>query len=351
MKAMNGFTIRWLTSLQSIRWIAAAAALAITLTATAAPAAADYDILKFKDGALRYSQFFAYWQSLQSSIAVVPDFNTLEEVVRQKSVRRFTINYLEIKEAEKSGFDHDPTLKPKIEKDRQRILDGYPEIKPDSEITDPGLKRKIESGRRKVIRDAYLEKKGIELVTDADLQAAYAEYVKKYHAPDDVKLRHIVVASEAKALEIIAQLKQGASFETLAKEYSTERATGVLGGFLGWSTREGLDSELRNIIPTLQPGGISAPIKSGSDWRVVRLEEKRVNTPDSFPAIKEILRIQLTDPAVKRYEAELLRNAEVKYLAPDGHELALEPAETPGPVHVHTGVGSEHTGAEHGGAE
>lgn len=46
--------------------------------------------------------------------------------------------------------------------------------------------------------------------------------------------RHILVADEATAKEVIEKIKGGAKFADVAKEYSTDTSSAEKGGELGW---------------------------------------------------------------------------------------------------------------------
>jgi peptidyl-prolyl cis-trans isomerase SurA len=89
--------------------------------------------------------------------------------------------------------------------------------------------------------------------------------------------------------EIATMLKQGQSFESLAKEYSDDKSSAVKGGQLIPFTKGDLRSpefedaayELKNI------GDISAPIKTDFGWHIIRLDE--VMEEDSFEKQKQSL--------------------------------------------------------------
>ena len=61
-------------------------------------------------------------------------------------------------------------------------------------------------------------------------------------APDSIKIRHILVQNQAKADSVIAALKSGADFATLAKENSLA-GTSQNGGELGWMSEGDFDAD------------------------------------------------------------------------------------------------------------
>jgi peptidyl-prolyl cis-trans isomerase C len=70
-----------------------------------------------------------------------------------------------------------------------------------------------------------------------------------YHA------RHILVADQAAADELLAELKAGADFAALARERSQDQASAAEGGDLGWQPRG-------NFVPEFDDAGFSLPLNT-----------------------------------------------------------------------------------------
>ena len=87
---------------------------------------------------------------------------------------------------------------------------------------------------------------------------------------------------EERINEIATMLKQGQSFESLAKEYSDDKSSGAKGGQLIPFTKGELRSpEFEDAAYNLKnPGDISGPVKSDFGWHIIRMDE--VLTPESF---------------------------------------------------------------------
>jgi len=102
-------------------------------------------------------------------------------------------------------------------------------------------------------REGMLTQKLIERVTrDVPMTA------------EQVHARHILVNTLAEANALLAQLRAGADFATLAQQYSKDNITSAGGGDLGWFPRGGLfDAALEQAAFELQPGQISkTPVQS-----------------------------------------------------------------------------------------
>ena len=76
--------------------------------------------------------------------------------------------------------------------------------------------------------------------------------------------------------EISTMLKQGQSFESLAKEYSDDKGSGLNGGKLKAFTKGDLRApQFENMAYELKNSGdISEPVKTDFGWHIIRLDEK-----------------------------------------------------------------------------
>ncbi len=102
------------------------------------------------------------------------------------------------------------------------------------------------------------------------------EEIKKYRAenpksdPDKIKKQ---------AEDVLARVKKGEDFTTLAKEFS-EDGSAQEGGDLGWFTRERMVKEFSDAAFALKPGETSGLVKSQFGWHIIKLEERRMKKPD-----------------------------------------------------------------------
>src|SRR6202023_3419322 len=81
-------------------------------------------------------------------------------------------------------------------------------------------------------------------------------------AEEEVHARHILVATEDEAKAILAELKKGTAFDKLAKEKSTDKASGAEGGDLGWFKKSDMVKEFADAAFALKKGELTeAPIK------------------------------------------------------------------------------------------
>ncbi len=95
--------------------------------------------------------------------------------------------------------------------------------------------------------------------------------------------------SEERINEIATMLKQGESFESLAKQFSDDKNSAIHNGKLKPFSKGDLRSpEFEDAAYALQnPGDISKPVKTDFGWHIIRLEEKL--KPETFEQQKEEL--------------------------------------------------------------
>ena len=85
-----------------------------------------------------------------------------------------------------------------------------------------------------------------------------------------------IEASEKLLEEILKSLRQGANFNSLAKQFSSSE-TRNNNGMIGWVQKDTLSSNFINILEGLEIGQISKVIKIGNSFKIFRLEGKILN--------------------------------------------------------------------------
>lgn len=121
--------------------------------------------------------------------------------------------------------------------------------------------------------------------------------------PETRTINHVVVADQAGAQSVVAQLSQGASFATLAAQDSLDTNSKASGGLLGTLAQAQLSSTFGQAAFSAQPGVPFGPINEGSGggWDVglvtaVNPAQPAVNNPTT----QGIIRTYLTDQTQNR---------------------------------------------------
>lgn len=77
------------------------------------------------------------------------------------------------------------------------------------------------------------------------------------------------------AIRLVEQIRSGASFETMARQFS-QSASAVNGGDLGWVVAGTLPDDLDSALARLQPGQMSDPIRSVAGYHILQLRDRQV---------------------------------------------------------------------------
>lgn len=84
--------------------------------------------------------------------------------------------------------------------------------------------------------------------------------------------------AENKAWDIYQQLQNGSDFAQLAVTYSKAQ-NALEGGSMGWRSGEALPTLFANVVPAMQKGDVSEPIRSSSGFHLVKLNDVEGNEP------------------------------------------------------------------------
>lgn len=79
----------------------------------------------------------------------------------------------------------------------------------------------------------------------------------------------------ADAQRLVQTLSEGASFEALARQVSAT-ASARRGGDVGWVQASGIPPELVNALESLQPGEVSAPLRSSVGYYIFKVRDRRL---------------------------------------------------------------------------
>lgn len=144
-------------------------------------------------------------------------------------------------------------------------------------------------------------------------EAIAAAYKAKYENADlgvEFNASHILVETEEEALAIIEEIQGGADFADTAKAKSTG-PSGPSGGVLGWFGKGRMVAPFEAAVLEMEPGSISAPVKTQFGWHVIKLNETRAIAAPELEKVKATLEQEIQRDAVQAYIDGLVDGGDV----------------------------------------
>lgn len=175
----------------------------------------------------------------------------------------------------------------------------------------------------KALRDAYFAAKVKPLITDAEIKKAYDAQAAKITPEKRARARHILVATEQEAKDVLAKLNAGEEFAELAKTVSIDGSK-EFGGDLGYFSAGEMVPEFSNAVFSMKSGEISQPVKTDFGWHVIQLEDIKEQGAQPFEEVKPAIRQVLLRQAVQDKILELRRTGDIEILDPDLIKLQEE---------------------------
>ena len=178
--------------------------------------------------------------------------------------------------------------------------DGVDELK-----NDPEIRAKLELQRVGVLAQAYIDQYVANLtITDEEIATTYEEQVKL--APtQQYKARHILVATQGEAVEIIEALIAGGNFSELAKEHSSDTSA-ASGGDLEWFVPGQMVQPFSQAVVRLEDGRYTTdPVQTDFGWHVILREGSRDAEPPPLESVRDQIFVRLQTQKLQDHLAEL----------------------------------------------
>ncbi len=177
----------------------------------------------------------------------------------------------------------------------------------------PEYKLQLKIAKEDLARKIYIEKQIDKKIGKDEIKKLYEDYKKSFKAEKEVKAKHILVDSEAKANEVISKLKKGGNFDKLAKEYSKEPAE------LGYFTKNIMVPEFGEAAFSMKKGEYSqTPVKTQFGYHVILVEDSRDAKPLPLEKVEPQLKAMLAQNAAAGVFGDINSKAKVTKYDLDG---------------------------------
>ncbi len=174
-----------------------------------------------------------------------------------------------------------------------------------SEISDQVIVRQFLSGALKIS------------ISEGDLEKAFRERRDQLAVPPAVRLRHILVKTQADADEVVTRLRDGTDFGALARQRSLAATGRLNGGDYGFVSRGMLPEEIERVAFDMKAGEVRV-VPSAKGFHILQVTDQRPSQPARYEAAKDELRDLLLAEKMKSalpaYLRELRRRADIQPL-------------------------------------
>ncbi len=180
--------------------------------------------------------------------------------------------------------------------------------------TGPAFNDRMKYLQRRALRDTYFERSIKSSISEADAKKLYDAQVAAAKPQEEIRARHILLESEAKAKEIAEQLAKGGDFAKLAKEHSKDPGSKDDGGDLGFFSRGQMVPQFEETAFKLKKGEVSPPIQSQFGWHIIKLDDQRQRGAPPFEQIKGRIINSMVHRKAQEIGAQLREKAQVEFV-------------------------------------
>ncbi len=141
---------------------------------------------------------------------------------------------------------------------------------------DPKLANEIKWQEIQVLYKAYLGKvsQGWDM-SDKALKNYYHKHKDEFINAPAVRVRHILVETEAEAGNVMLELVKGEEFEVVAEKYSKDTQSAAQKGELGWVERGMTVKDFEEVIFSAPKNTLQGPVKTEYGWHLIEVLEER----------------------------------------------------------------------------
>ncbi|QPL51233.1 SurA N-terminal domain-containing protein [Alteromonas sp. B31-7] len=163
-------------------------------------------------------------------------------------------------------------------------------------------------------------------VDDDEVRSYYENNLAGYQTEEERRVSHILIefgddteAARAKAEALLAEIKAGADFATLAETSSEDSFSAEAGGDLDYITQDAMDPAFDEAAFAIENvGEVSDVVESEFGFHIIKLTDIKPSTTTAFEDVKSDIRESLLlDKATEAYFEDQNLMAEIAFEVPD----------------------------------
>lgn len=163
-------------------------------------------------------------------------------------------------------------------------------------------------------------------ISDAEMESYYVNHKKDFNV-EEVSASQILISTldknkkevskdkkealKKEAESILTKIKNGESFEALAKKYSDDKATGKNGGQLGYFSKNDKNAEFTKEVFKLKKNEVSGVFETSYGYHIVKVTDKR-ERQKSLNECQSLVRESILNEKYIEHIKKLNESAKVK---------------------------------------
>ena len=184
----------------------------------------------------------------------------------------------------------------------------------------PQVLRRVNAARDRVLAAAFLDAQIQDAVSPETVERLYNSQRDVTVIGDEVRARHILVATGEEAEDVIRRLSEGGDFGAIARAESLDRATAPLGGEIGWFTRAMMAPGFSEVAFSTTVGELARPFQTEFGWHVIEVLDRRSTRAVPFSEVQDNIAEFLRLRAIDRTLRDLEEESQVVYYMPETGE-------------------------------
>jgi peptidyl-prolyl cis-trans isomerase C len=190
---------------------------------------------------------------------------------------------------------------------------------------DAEVRRRVAAYEDRVIGDIYMQRVISGAVSEDAVRARLEQAQRAAPAAQQIHARHILVAQESQARDIIQELARGGDFAAIARTRSIDPGGRQDGGDLGWFGEGDMVPEFFAAASRIADGQTSTePVRTQFGWHVIKVEGRRTQTA-STDSLRERVVSDMTQEAIDGLVGRLRQGAQIERFNADGTPRAPAP--------------------------
>ena len=182
---------------------------------------------------------------------------------------------------------------------------------------DPVIRARVKAAEDDVLWAVFLERQVQENLTEKRVRRAY-DRLSSEAAEEEVKARHILLASEEDARAVIRDLEGGAEFMAVVREKSIGPSR-ESGGDLGYFSRSQMVEEFSAAAFAMNKGEFSKePVKTQFGYHVILLENRRRAEAPSLQEAMPQIQQEVTREVLTKVLGALRKGADIEVVGAGG---------------------------------